>query len=238
LLSAGCLDRDSHEVDELEGANQMLEDKLIGDIVSLLKLVDAVRTKYLVEDLLGSDVVVLLLLESPHSHEISSPEIHCRYPAAGDTGLAISMNLLEGIDEPIGKYINEDLNKQKFGIMNCCQLPMQKSAYTSPALSQDLLDAFKTIRNTKINVVKRQKSDTQLVDDKIYENFKKRLSNFLEDNNNIKLVVPCGKMAEYFLNKYEALDKIEIFPLPHPARNNWSRAKNSIKELKKKIQSI
>ena len=94
------------------------------DIIALLELQDEIREKYLVEDLLGNNIKILLILESPHTDEIL-----CKYPVAGDTGIEISKYLLDNVNEPIGKYIKENLDNSIFGIMNCCQIPMQKSPY-------------------------------------------------------------------------------------------------------------
>jgi len=203
----------------------------IKDIVTLLKLQDEIREKYLVEDLLGNNIKILLILESPHIDEIL-----CKYPVAGDTGIEISKSILDNIDKPIGKYIKDNLDSSIFGIMNCCQIPMQESPYCYQLMNQELLNSFKTIRNTKVNVKKRNDKYIRDIDNEIYKNLRNRLTYILEKSD-IKLIIPCGRMANYFVNKCSNLtENIKICNnIPHPARNNWSGNKR-IKILKQFIE--
>jgi len=202
----------------------------IDDIVTSLKLNDDFRNKYIVKDLIGPNTKILLLLESPHEREII-----CKYPAAGDTGLEISKYLLNGINSSMGEYVFDNLDKVKFGIMNCCQIPMQKSLY-SGNYNKKIIDAFTTIRSTNIDVVRRRDDFVQIVDDKIYKDLENRLSRVL--HNKIVLIIPCGKMANYFINKYSLPNSVKIREnISHPAHNHWHN-NTEIRKLKSEIDEI
>jgi len=204
------------------------------DIVSLLELQDKIRKKYLVEDLLGNNIKILLILESPHTDEI-----RYKYPVAGDTGIEISKYLLDEVNEPIGKYIKEHLDNSIYGIMNCCQIPMQESPYCSNFQKKEIFDAFKTIRKTEEDVEKRNNENTKFVDNQICNDLKRRLLSIIKKSE-IQLIVPCGNMANYFINKCSnIIGEIEIYKdIPHPAYNNWSRKNDDIEKLRKNIDEI
>ncbi|MDP3010683.1 MAG: hypothetical protein Q8N30_16645 [Methylococcales bacterium] len=105
------------------------------DICSLLSLSwdkfedkDGFKDNYWIEDKIGDNVKILFILESPHVAEIIK-----KCPAIGNTGIAMS-EILFGDDTPFGELID---TKPCFGIMNICNIPMQKLDYNNYRLSAD-----------------------------------------------------------------------------------------------------
>lgn len=193
---------------------------------------------YFVEDLVSKNTKILFLLESPDICEISS-----KFPAAGSIGFSMSEILSETLSisksVPLGKYIYNNLEQSICGIMNCCQIPMQK--VNDSYLSKDLLKSFKTIRNTKKIVTKRKNEDTEYVDNYILNDLKTRMNLVINDNK-IRLIIPCGVMAQYFWEKIKNKNsKIKtINNIPHPSYNNWKKKtyKSDIEIMLKEINRI
>ena len=79
---------------------------------------------YFVNDLVYDEVRVVFVLESPHTQEVKNG-----YPVAGKSGNDMS-KVLFGLDEAFGKLIYEQIIKN-IAIVNVCNYPLQKSAYSS-----------------------------------------------------------------------------------------------------------
>jgi len=204
--------------------------------VSYLKFDEEFRKKYYIPDLTEKqdEIKVIFILESPHSDEII-----CRYPAAGDTGIAMTKAL--GLNQekllPLGKLVHDHRIKI-IGIMNVCPIPMQVTPYCYCDKLEEILEAFNTIRNTSMNVKKRNNEETQKIEEVLINDFGKRFEKVYRKDI---LLIPCGRMANYCLKKYnQEIYKSDqtIEGIPHPSRNNWDRKKfkKQIKKMKEKIK--
>lgn len=207
------------------------------EITDAIDEIELFRSNYLIDDVIGNYCKILFILESPDRNEII-----CKYPAAGDTGISMSkiifnsnipkcqISMKGSYDEiPLGKVMHENKSNCVFGIMNCCQIPMQSSPYCYNLKYSHFLESLNTIRKTKLNVKKRHCQLTQNIDNAIASDFNIRIASYL-NTKTICLIIPCGPMATYFLNKYLTSFPctISVVPnIPHPAYNNWFKAKNS-----------
>ena len=91
---------------------------------------------YLVDDRgCGPDVKVVLVCESPHSEEVASDP---RLPLVGESGRSVARVLAKFVlcqeisdSRSIGELVSGDrTNFDWLGLMNACQLPMQKKVYS------------------------------------------------------------------------------------------------------------
>ena len=195
--------------------------------------------RFLVPDI-GTDrngLRVVLLVESPHTHEIC-----CGYPLAGVSGTrirnALNRHYTERLhrrslpNQPIGRLVHdENPNLLRLGIMNVSQLPFQGIAYRPfrnnaceygciPREENDCRDHPQWNNYTgHMNTIRkpaqtRRDPNRQTLDDAIVEDLRGRLSNLFEINPNAKLVI-CGEVAAAFYMKACGAY------LPHPSRSNW-----------------
>ncbi len=185
------------------------------DLIQRLKL-----EQYVVADLNLEKADIIFVLESPHFDEVKS-----KFPVAGETGKSMTIHLIDDDvlkNIPLGKLIF-DGDVIKYGIMNCCQIPMQKSNYPEDYDTENIFSSFKTIRSTNLKVKNRRDAYTQKIDNILLNNIKKRIQKL-----NNKKIYACGIMAQYFLKKVG----IKFGSLSHPAYNNWSNSKDKL-ELEK-----
>jgi len=165
--------------------------------------------KYLVNDIFGDDCSIIFILESPHKKEV----IH-KHPAAEATGSILSNLIFKKFNNkrypPLGylikKYPKHD-RLTRFGILNVCNIPMDKNAYacTDIKLIICILDCFKKNIQSNSKVSKscldclKNEEKKKLIND-IKEDFAYRLCekvNEVKDKN--VLLIPCGKVARFFL---------------------------------------
>ena len=137
----------------------------------------------------------------------------------------------------MGKYIKKNVDHAIFGLMNCCQIPMQSAPYCYDDSLSKMFFHFNIIRHTNVNVMKRRNEITQNWDEAILNNLVSRI-NRLSDIEN-KIIIPCGNMAEFFLKKCNVAVET-INGIPHPAYNNWSKKKSreEITRMKKRIKEV
>ena len=83
-------------------------------------------------------LAVVLLMESPHTDEISPTNVVDRFPLAGHAGKHVREKLNEWMrtldlpDEAIGKLVHRECDAvRRLSIMNVCRLPFQRKAYGS-----------------------------------------------------------------------------------------------------------
>ena len=102
------------------------------NICESLKFKSEFEKKYFVNDICcPNKTKILFVLESPHTDELTY-----KLPASGQTGLSMSQNLFENIDDynkiPLGRLINDKKNDntiKNYGILNVCNFPMQFNVY-------------------------------------------------------------------------------------------------------------
>lgn len=186
----------------------------------------------------------ILLAESPHVCEVRHG-----YPMAGDTGREVSRILGEqfGLKEPqelpaLGTLLETCLPGQvwkRFGIMNVCRLPLQKTAYCKKGEEnwlvglKCLLHSFRTLRSDmSIGSEKRRTSIVREVQEAILTDLQRRLCKVSlkiegRGQENHVNIIPCGQVAHHAIDQVclpPALKRADT--VPHPARNQWRYAKS------------
>ena len=180
---------------------------------------------------------VVLLVESPHTAEVSPPDeknphkIGNRYPLAGESGTTVSNKFMEWypklsgrLNEPIGKLVhNDNPNVNWLGIMNASQLPFQENVYQIPdgaiCRKHPKWDDYRSYMNIiREGPCRNGRSEVKCkeLDDAIAEDLRGRLE-FLHGNHPGVLLVRCGEVAKAF---YAKAIEMNVY-LPHPARQNW-----------------
>ena len=66
------------------------------------------------------ELSVVLLVESPHTHEVGY-----QYPLAGNTGRYVTGMLGNAVSGPIGRFVHDGHHFLRLGIMNVSRLPFQ-----------------------------------------------------------------------------------------------------------------
>ena len=190
--------------------------------------------EYHVEDVKNCDnckeVEYLFILESPHTEEIKNG-----YPLAGESGKDVSRYLLN-INEPFGKLIKEKkLKEKKIAIVNVSNVPLQPFNTKKDDKEISNIKDIDKIKNNLESIRKREISDSTIGSKKLFELFKKRISEYIENNESLKFIILCGefvkKYFDYFLknskvqvkhiinlNDYES----KILYVPHPSRHQWT----------------
>ena len=105
---------------------------------------DNLRARFLVPDggMDSGELSAVLLVESPHTSEVSPPDVNGRFPLAGNArnaaGRRVRVHLNEWIPElalpsrSIGRLVHERCaSVRRLGIMNVSRFPMQGKAYES-----------------------------------------------------------------------------------------------------------
>jgi hypothetical protein len=199
--------------------------------------VDFPFENYKVKDLINNNIKILFILESPHNSEVKN-----KYPLAGAAGISVSKALALNNEIPIGKLISDKTKNldEIIGIMNICSIPMQYSPYRHDKRIECLINSFKTIRTTNKTVKSRDKSETNLIETAIVQNFKSRWVKCGFDKRKDLIIVLCGKMVNYFFDRYCNNIKIDYYKIPHPSFSNWDKIKykHEVKEMCEKLKII
>lgn len=200
------------------------------------------KKNYEVKDLLQTTTKLIFVLESPHKKELEFS-----VPVAGPSGKTMTKKLIPGEDLPFGRLLGEYIQAKegsselsKFGIMNICPIPMQKSAYQTEDVekNEEYLTNVEKIRTSQ---TKKGFKDlkVQEVHDEILKDFVERL-NAIDYKD--KIFVPCGNFARsMFVAAVNDLEGIQYLDsIPHPSYNSWGQEKYKevIQELLKTIQSL
>ena len=201
----------------------------VGDIFSADLASDLARFRVLDSGLSRVGLEVVLLLESPHTHEVCY-----RYPAAGDSGIHIRDFLgKEGCrmcpNEPIGRSVHDGhVDFLRLGIMNVSQLPFQSGAYD--CLPSNLQDSehwnaytrhmAAICRRPSVVHENREVDECRRLDEAIAADLQGRLEE-LNAKSPCALVVRCGNVAREFYEKVVNgnADISSLVPgdLPHPS---------------------
>lgn len=203
-----------------------------------------------VNDLLqGEDLKVVLLFESPHREELKDTNPQ-RFPLVGATGRHVT-KLLDALvhqtcpmrppiqAEPIGRLCGRPNTRFGWlGLMNACQIPLQKKAYdgnpkvqkNNPKLLADL-QAFKD----KLD----QDEDADIIGGRLG----KAIAAVLEERlasvqRRGLLLVPCGRVARALCAAANVSIDCRLPRVPHPrAPDAWSHAP-ALVEMAKVIRGV
>lgn len=184
----------------------------------------------------GDDLKVLLLFESPHRHEVrdTNPQ---RLPLVGATGRSVT-RLLDALvhqicpmrpptqTEPIGRLCGrQDTGFGWLGLMNACQIPLQKKAYDrNPELQNRYADFLAELQTLKDNLDKDQEADIiggELAQ-AIAADLAKRLAPVQHSG---LLLIPCGRVARALCAAANVDVDCRLPRVPHPgAPDPWGHA--------------
>lgn len=173
---------------------------------------------------------VVLLLESPHVHEV-----RYGYPLAGYTGTDVRDALGKEArrlfpNEPIGRSIHwRHPDFLRLGVMNVSQLPFQHQAYDFPPAreAEDCRDHahwncylahMKTICEGP-SAASRSNPRCGELEEAIIGDLRRRLSDLRRSDPSV-ILVRCGDVAQRFYEK--AGVTVPNVCLPHPAKGGWT----------------
>lgn len=201
---------------------------------------EELKNKYKVLNLMNEHKKVIFILESPHVDELKN-----NAPVAGLSGKAMTKTLFKDEKTALGIKIKAE-PENKIGIMNICNIPMQRAAYVEEEVvkkygtinlekNSHFFDAIEKIRTATKAKYKNEEQNT--LQEYIMQDFREEMEK-LKDRE--LLIIPCGKTAEKFFEIADvSSDKWEVFDsVPHPSFGNWSKKKyeDKIKEMKEKIK--
>ena len=197
------------------------------------------------------ELEVVLLVESPHTTEISPPEINDRYPLAGDTenfaGRRVTDKFVEcarELDLPqlalppqsIGSIVHQGRGTaQHLGIMNVSQLPFQCKAYRRRIVSQrkndcrnherwdNYIDHMRIIRTSRCEGNRRD-ANCRRLDDAIAIDLRLRLDCLHIRKPNVQLVC-CGGVAREFY--WKAINRPPVCSIHRPPPCNLPHPSHS-----------
>ncbi|OEH92473.1 hypothetical protein BFG57_15550 [Bacillus solimangrovi] len=208
------------------------------------EMMNELSEQYLVPDANMTNASIIFILESPHVQEVKHG-----VPVAGASGITMTKQLLGNeCKQPLGlivkAHLNEGIHNEigKVGLMNICQIPMQRTAYQKDDIESYLpmFDIIEEIRTA--NHKERFKNETyNEVQTLILEHFLKRLRNVESESC---ILIPCGRFAQKFFRLAQKIDKDRnwktIEEVPHPSYNSWSREryKNVIDKVIKSYHEI
>lgn len=184
-------------------------------------------------------VRAILLLESPHIHEV----LH-GHPLAGPAGQSVSERLVprlfgkQDCRVPFGCYIVENSTEpiaRSIAIVNCSEYPLDASPYGPCVYSQyqHIIDGWNCIRKNPESVTRKNKEHAKL-ELELAKDVKKRLQQYPPD----AMVFPCGKLAAK-LGSWVKYGGLQAYPhaIPHPSRNQWRRhnIEHFLEEFRKQV---
>lgn len=189
---------------------------------------------YLVQDCVSaSHVKVIFLCESPHKEEVEE-----KRPLVGKSGTSI-VTVLRGFeiigdeefcdDISIGQLLRAHPTQFNWiGLMNACQLPMQKDAYKSCVVQNHkwLLEDLEKIRGKGSLTPVQQDIRCMIVED-----LKQRLSVILCDASTKPLVFACGEVARKIV-KLTGINCVALARTPHPSRYQWEMGLELFRTMK------
>ena len=151
----------------------------------------------------------VFVLESPHKMELKK-----KCPAAGTAGKAMAKFILGTNARAFGEIIRDGDTRNKYAIMNVCQIPMQASAYNRslPSKQRRIVEEMSRLRNPGLKNINH---DLHAM---ILHDFKTRLTRI----GRKAVIIPCGKFARKALP--EGFNGIHM-EIPHPSFGNWYKAR-------------
>jgi len=176
----------------------------------------------------------VFVLESPHIEEIKHG-----MPVSGSSGKSMSSVLFNNrMLLPLGRLVKKnqtenmgDVLLDKIGLMNVCNIPMQKSAYEDPEVvslrgkvdTVKYEDFFRFLERVRTNQTALYATpECNKLQEIILADFKKRMEPFVGRKLTF---IPCGKFANKFFRMLD-LDMSSwtvVYDVPHPSYNNWEK---------------
>ena len=197
----------------------------------------------------GDDLEVLLLFESPHRDELrdTNPQ---RFPLVGATGRSVT-KLLDALVhqtcpmrppiqiEPIGRLCGRsDTGFGWLGLMNACQIPLQKKAYDGkPELQLSYARLLADLQAFKDNL--DRDGDADIMGDDLGQAIAADLAERMAPvQRRGLLLVPCGRVARALCAVADLCVDCRLPRVPHPgAPDPWGHAP-ALVEMAKVIRSV
>lgn len=192
------------------------------------KIMNELSAEYLVQDANLEDASIIFILESPHIQEVKNG-----VPVAGASGATMTKHLIHQKEKqaPLGLLVKQFVEERdvpkvsNIGLMNICQLPMQRTAYKE-ADREGLEAFFDVVEGVRTaNHKKEYKNEMwNNFQEIIIHHFLKRLK---ELEGKPCTLIPCGRFAQKFFglaqSEADASKWTVIHDVPHPSYNSWSR---------------
>ncbi|MFD1675182.1 hypothetical protein [Alicyclobacillus fodiniaquatilis] len=201
----------------------------MNDATTFYAIIDSLAKNYEVQDIILPTSTCIFLLESPHRQEV-----RYKAPVAGSSGATMSKHIFgsEYAKFPLGLMVKknalEKTNRPRLngiGLLNVCNVPLQRSAYEHPALTERLRDWFDAMEYVRTNNQKDTFADArqQEVQTLLVQQLKDKLQMF---SHRSMTLIPCGRFAQKFLRLTGLSDPLwqVIDDVPHPSYNSWDRA--------------
>ena len=193
------------------------------------KQCNALAKDYLVPDFVTDKTKFLFLLESPHVQEL----LHGA-PVSGSSGASMSKYLFGEQYErlALGRIVKKNAVEQlsrpsidKAGLMNVCQIPLQKAAYSEHDVQRsyaELFAIFASIRSANHKTA-FQDPGWNAVQEILAESLRRKLERL---RSQVLYIVPCGRFAQKFfrLAGVTSPSWSVIEGIPHPSYNGWSKS--------------
>ena len=207
--------------------------------------------RYVVRDMLqGDDLKVVLLFESPHRDELKDTTNPQRFPAVGATGRSVT-KLLDALvhqtcpigpprqAEAAGRLCGRpDTGFAWLGLMNACQIPLQKKAYDGNAeLQRSCATLLANLQAFKDKLDKDE--DADVIGGDLGQAIAAVLAERLVPvQRRGLLLVPCGSVARALCAAADVHVDYRLPRVPHPgARDPWRHAP-ALVEMAKVIRSV
>lgn len=203
------------------------------------KIFEELEKKFKIENIVNEKTEIIFLLESPHKKELEFG-----YPVSGPSGKTMTKVIFNGeYEKPLGlvlkdlyeKKIQNDL-AEKIGLMNVCQIPMQRIAYPEDIQQKysDFFNHIEELRN-KYHKTNFKQKEVNIIRNIILKKFNEELTKL---NHEKVILIPCGKIASTFLSFTSIEKQLKLIKeIPHPSYNSWNKQAYAevIAEMMKKI---
>lgn len=183
---------------------------------------------YMVPDILPDTASFIFLLESPHVQELKYGA-----PVSGPSGASMSRHLFGDAYArlPLGIIVKKNYEEKlhrpsldRVGLMNVCNIPMQKSAYRDTKVVHrygELLQVLEGLRTAGQSAVYRE-ATWAIAQEILLHSLRKRLEELWDRE---LYMIPCGRFAQKFfaLVNCHSPNWQVVRNIPHPSYNNWSK---------------
>lgn len=207
------------------------------DRKELEQLFNSLLNTHAVSDFVSDATRFVFVLESPHIEEIK-----CNMPVSGSSGRSMSSFLFDNeLLLPLGVLVKRNaVNNMgvplldKIGLVNVCNIPMQKTAYMHPTVweirgpvkvsnDEQFFTYLERVRTNHTTLYATP--ECNILQDIILGHFKDRMSKLV---NRDLVIVPCGRFAQKFFDMLTLQgvnsDRWKVVQnIPHPSYNNWSK---------------
>ncbi|MCL6452652.1 MAG: hypothetical protein K6T78_03370 [Alicyclobacillus sp.] len=183
--------------------------------------------RHVVKDIVPDTARFVFLLESPHVQELKYGA-----PVSGSSGASMSRHLFGDAYGrlPLGVMVKKNAEEQlhrpsldRVGLMNVCNIPMQRTAYTDPDLVREQADVLSLLESLRTYTGGNRVSGAAAVlQNVLLDSLRRRLRRLWDRN---LYIVPCGRFAQRFFALAETVSPNwrVMEGVPHPSYNNWSK---------------